>query len=554
MTASVLGILGTGLIGASIGLRARENGWHVLGYDADGNASAQALSCGAIDEIASRQDVLARANVIALATPPQATIAELETLGATAANLVFDVASVKVPVAQAAAGVKNFVASHPMAGREQSGPGAARAELFVERPWAYVPTGDAALDERFRAFVTMLGARPFAIDAALHDRTVALTSHLPQLLAFAFVEQLLSLPPEAREHFSGPVARELRRIGASDRKLWQEIFELNHTNLSREARALSRTLQDRADKLDSVTAKADASRSVVEEAGAFDSVMASVAPKARSRATAPTTSLETVGFQGESGAFSEEAARALLGDVTCTGYPTFEELVAAVDRTEVATGVIPCENAIHGPIARTYDLLAAHPHVRIIDEAVHAIAQQLIGIPGATLDAVRTVRSHPVALEQCRIFLSTLPGAAVEPVNDTAAAVRRMMDAGDKSVAAIGSTLAAQLYGGEILARNVHDDPENVTRFFVVARDGKPRRPPTRACVAFQLAHRPGSLHDALGALAERGLNMRSLLARPLRARPFEYAFYIEFECPNSEALDGLLGSIDGSANVLGFY
>ncbi|HVS45509.1 MAG TPA: prephenate dehydrogenase/arogenate dehydrogenase family protein [Verrucomicrobiae bacterium] len=253
MSERVLGIIGTGLIGASIGLRARSEGWFVVGCDADGAAAEEALRRGALDAVVGRDGVIARADVVTIAVPPLATIEELHRLGdlpAVRAELVFDVASVKLPIVQAALGVKNFVASHPMAGRERSGPGAADAGLFEDRSWAYVPSGDEWLDGRLRSFALALGARPFAIDAALHDRTVALTSHLPQLVAFAFVERLQELDADAREGLSGPVARELRRIGASDRELWREIFELNRADLAREARALAARLDRAADALD----------------------------------------------------------------------------------------------------------------------------------------------------------------------------------------------------------------------------------------------------------------------------------------------------------------
>ncbi|MGC2244083.1 MAG: prephenate dehydratase domain-containing protein, partial [Candidatus Aquilonibacter sp.] len=109
-----------------------------------------------------------------------------------------------------------------------------------------------------------------------------------------------------------------------------------------------------------------------------------------------------VGFQGEPGAFSEEAAAGLFGAIESRGYPTFDALVDAVDAGEVPCGLLPCENSIHGPVTRAYDLLYAHPRVAIIDETVHRIVQTLIGIEGASLDDIRRVESHPVALEQCR--------------------------------------------------------------------------------------------------------------------------------------------------------
>lgn len=254
MTARTLGIIGTGLIGGSIGLRARFDELGVtLGFDASPDVAKEALLRGCIDRAVTLDELLDEADAIVVAAPPRATIEVLRYLCAhppARARLVLDVASVKVPVVRAAEGMANFVASHPMAGRERGGPGNADRVLFEDRPWAYVSSGDGELDERLCAFVTSLGARPFAIDAELHDRTVALTSHLPQLMAFAFVDRLLDVRADAREGLSGPVAHELRRIGASDRALWREIFSLNRDDLANEARALAATLLAAADKLD----------------------------------------------------------------------------------------------------------------------------------------------------------------------------------------------------------------------------------------------------------------------------------------------------------------
>lgn len=262
-----------------------------------------------------------------------------------------------------------------------------------------------------------------------------------------------------------------------------------------------------------------------------------------------------VGFQGEAGAFSEEAALALFGsDVACKGFPTFDDLVEAVDGDAVDMGLIPCENVIYGSIARPYDLLALHPRVRIVDETVHAIVQALIGLRGARVEQLMRITSHPVAIEQCRVFLRGLSGVLVEPVEDTAGAVRAVIERGDPCEAAIGPALAAQRYGGEVLLPAVHDDPENATRFFAIERDGKPRRNLGRACIAVDLPHRSGSLHEALGMIASRGYNLRSLIARPARGRPFEYTFYLELDCKSEELLTALLGDLPGHARSFGWY
>ena len=261
-----------------------------------------------------------------------------------------------------------------------------------------------------------------------------------------------------------------------------------------------------------------------------------------------------VGFQGEHGAFSEEAVTRLFGPVETRGYLNFDALVEAVDRAEIPFGLLPCENSIHGPVTRAYDLLYAHPRVRVVDETLHRIVQNLIGLPGTRLEAIRRIESHPVALEQCRKFLGSLRDVEIVAVADTAGAVRDVLQRNDSACAAIGPAASAQRYGGAILSDAVQDEAENYTRFFVIARDGTARRSVGRAVLAFVLPHRPGSLHAALGVLADRDLNLRALVARPLPGRPFEYIFYAELDCPNPAQAQAVMEAVGGESRLLGWY
>lgn len=260
------------------------------------------------------------------------------------------------------------------------------------------------------------------------------------------------------------------------------------------------------------------------------------------------------GFQGEPGAFSEEAVLLRLGPVETRGYRTFDDLMRAVASNEVDYGLMPCENTIAGPIARTYDLLAQYDNVRIIGQTTHAIEQCLIGPPGASVDRLERVASHPVALEQCRKFLSEHPRLAVDVADDTAGSVRAAVKRDDPKYGAIGPALAAERYGALVLQRSIQDDAENLTRFFLISTQVRPRRSPERICVALSLSHRPGSLHAALGVFAKLELNLRSLVARPDRRRPFQYVFYLEIDAPPSVDAEALLSSIHGHVRVLGRY
>jgi prephenate dehydrogenase len=247
----ILGLIGTGLIGGSVGLRARACGYETIGFDPHPGALDQALAAGAIDRAASRGEVLACAGAIVIAAPPAATVGEIGALRespATRATLILDVASVKEAVVTAARGLGNFVATHPMAGAERSGAAAADAALFEGRSWLYVPPGDAGLEERARTFIEAMGAVPYAVDAAEHDRRVALTSHLPQLAGSAFARLLREAGPEG-DAFLGPTARELQRVSRMSFSMWGDIFAANAGNVEPRVRALAALLLEAADAL-----------------------------------------------------------------------------------------------------------------------------------------------------------------------------------------------------------------------------------------------------------------------------------------------------------------
>lgn len=240
-----VGIFGVGAIGGSIGLRARANGAIVLGFDCDQSALDAARTLGAIDELVGRAELPHRVDVLVIAAHLEAALDEIVSLrGETGAfpELVLDVSSVKRPVVTAAQGLRNFVASHPMAGTQNSGVRAARADLFEERPWAYVPTRSAALDARAREFIGSLGGVPVAMSAEEHDRIVAITSHVPQVVAGSFARLLHGSEPGA-ERLCGPVARELLRISTMSDAMWRDVLAANAENVEQGLRRLIAELE-----------------------------------------------------------------------------------------------------------------------------------------------------------------------------------------------------------------------------------------------------------------------------------------------------------------------
>lgn len=246
-----LGIIGTGLIGASIGLAARERGWDVLGCDRDPAAASSALRNAAIARIAERDEIYAVADVVAIAAHVSGTLEEIASLRRRALRddqLIIDVASVKAPIERAADGIATFVPTHPMAGGERRGPDAARSDLFEGRVWCYVPTSDELRTAQARVFVEALGAISLEVDAREHDAIVALTSHLPQFIAYAFnqcVSERASSDPALVDALCGPAARELLRLGRSSPQMWDEIFAANREALQSELQRFRKVIDAR---------------------------------------------------------------------------------------------------------------------------------------------------------------------------------------------------------------------------------------------------------------------------------------------------------------------
>jgi prephenate dehydrogenase len=251
VSASTVGILGVGAIGGSIGMRARRNGAYVIGADRDPAVLEEACRLGAIDAVAAADELANRSDSLVLAAHLEATLSELRRLASLLPStpaLIMDVASVKLSVVRAAKGLKNFVATHPMAGTERSGVRAARADLFDGRTWAYVPAADEELDRRAVAFIGSMGGIPLAITAQEHDRAVALTSHLPQLVASCYA-QLLRTNDAGAEKLCGPVARELLRLSAMSFTMWHDILQANAANVEPQLRKLAEELNSVADSL-----------------------------------------------------------------------------------------------------------------------------------------------------------------------------------------------------------------------------------------------------------------------------------------------------------------
>jgi len=272
-----------------------------------------------------------------------------------------------------------------------------------------------------------------------------------------------------------------------------------------------------------------------------------------------------VAFQGELGAFSQEAIRQLLGPRAIPDpRQRFDDVFAALKAGKVDAAALPIENTLAGSVHENYDLLLKY-QFEITAETSVRIVHNLIAAPGGKFSAIRRVYSHPVALNQCRDFFERHKKIERVPHYDTAGSVKMIMEQRPPDAAAIASTLAAKIYGGQILKREIEDDRKNFTRFFLLEPHGsKPRQTaatrkrPWKTSLVFSTRNTPGSLYRALSALALRDLNLVKIESRPRRGRPWEYMFYIDLlghrEDPHVRNALGHLAELADFLRVLGTY
>jgi prephenate dehydratase len=243
----------------------------------------------------------------------------------------------------------------------------------------------------------------------------------------------------------------------------------------------------------------------------------------------------TAAFQGARGAFSEDAARQLLGSgfetIPCR---TFEEMFEAVSTGAADCAVVPIENSLAGSVHKNYDLLMEHD-LTILGETNVRIVHHLIAPRGIALSEVRRVHSHPVALAQCEKFLRAHPEIEVAPAYDTAGSVKMIVESGSKDEAAIAGATAAEVYGAEIIAESIEDNAQNFTRFLLLARPEHADSIKTvsnnsqrKTSIVFRVANKPGGLFRSLAAFALRDIDLTKIESRPIEGRPWEYSFYLD--------------------------
>ncbi len=270
---------------------------------------------------------------------------------------------------------------------------------------------------------------------------------------------------------------------------------------------------------------------------------------------------EIIAFQGEPGAFSHQAAQKFLGEnISVLPCERFEQLFHAVIEGKATGAALPIENTLHGSVHENYDHLLNFDLV-ITGEFHLRIVHNLIAAPGVRFSQIRKVYSHPVALNQCLKFLAANPQIQKQTFYDTAGSVKMIMETQPDDAAAIASSVAAETYGGRILKKSIEDDRENYTRFFLLRKSDFRQRKiegEAKTSVAFTTKNSPGALFRALGALALRDISVAKIESRPMRGRPWEYLFYLDFygntDEPRVKNALGHLGELADFLRVLGCY
>jgi prephenate dehydratase len=263
-----------------------------------------------------------------------------------------------------------------------------------------------------------------------------------------------------------------------------------------------------------------------------------------------------VAIQGEAGSFSDEAARRMLPGSSIVPCARSAEVFRHLERGSVAVAVIPIENSLAGSVTEHFDLLLEHK-VFVQREFRLRIVHNLIAAPGVTKKDLRRAFSHPVALEQCRDFFRRNPKIEAVPFYDTAGSVKHVIKDGLRDAAGIAGRQAAKVYKGRILTAGIEDDKRNFTRFFLIRKSRRVLPGANKTSIAFVSKNIPGALFKALSVFALRDISLSKIESRPMRGRPWEYVFYVDFLSGDDEAARHALRHLMEVADmvkVLGIY
>lgn len=239
---------------------------------------------------------------------------------------------------------------------------------------------------------------------------------------------------------------------------------------------------------------------------------------------------DVVGFQGVSGAYSEEALIAFFGEnQNRKAYDDFEDVFLALKNDDIKYGVLPIENSDAGAVSDVYDLLLKYGF-HIVGEKVIAISHNLIATKGAKLSDITEIYSHPQGIMQCSNFLKSNKQCKVVPFANTAMAAQYVMEQNSPHLAAIASKRAAEIYNLDIIKPAVNNATDNNTRFIIISKDNKSIKTPNKVSVVFSLEHEAGTLYRLISYFAENNINMNKIESRPSKDKAWKYVLYVDFE------------------------
>ncbi len=264
-----------------------------------------------------------------------------------------------------------------------------------------------------------------------------------------------------------------------------------------------------------------------------------------------------IAIQGVTGAFHEIAAREYFGkDVETLNCEQFKDVFNSVENTTADFGIAAIENTIAGSILENY-LLLKKSKLKVIGELNLHITQNLMALPGTRIDDITEVYSHPIAIQQSKDFFDNYPNIKMINWSDTASAAQKVADEKLAHTAAIASEYAAELYGLQILARNIQTHKQNFTRFLALSRSAVDVPENNKASICFELTHQPGSLVDVLGVFKNNNINLTKIQSLPIVGSPFQYAFYVDLEWTERNNFDRAISKVlnlVSNLSVLGEY
>lgn len=287
------------------------------------------------------------------------------------------------------------------------------------------------------------------------------------------------------------------------------------------------------------------------------SYQATFIPPVKKYQTAPAVENPIVGYQGVPGSFSSMALESYFGNVASKCYKSFHDVFEAIKNDEIDYGILPLENSSTGAINDNYDLVRDYDFY-IVGECKIKIEQNLLGVKGAKLEEIDEVFSHSQGLLQASEFLEGQPQIKATSFSNTAASAKYVSELNDPAKGAIASIKAAQLYGLDVIVKNIENSTSNTTRFIVVAKNLQVAKDANNITIIFTLAHEVGSLYNVLKTMKDHHLNLTRLESRPIVGKDWQYYFYIDFqgnlEDANVQEALSRLGSLAVKFNVIGNY